>query len=114
MVGMALDTGMYRGVCVPDSRDDEDAISRHVTGLVLNDAAMPGPEAVRPVTADRRHDSAPPPIPGERDPTTLTTREPGAIGGRFNGADLPPLREDQTLDEAERQDRRLEAGGKRR
>ena len=27
------------------------------------------------------------PIPGEHDATTLTHREPGAIGGAFNGAD---------------------------
>lgn len=33
---------------------------------------------------------APEPIPGERDPTTLTHREPGAIGGRSSGADTPP------------------------
>ena len=29
-------------------------------------------------------------IPGEYDATTLTHREPGAIGGQFSGADLPP------------------------
>ena len=30
------------------------------------------------------------PIPGERDPDNLTTREPGAVGGQFTGADIPP------------------------
>ena len=30
------------------------------------------------------------PIPGERDPANLTTREPGAVGGQFTGADIPP------------------------
>ncbi|HET9192221.1 MAG TPA: hypothetical protein VFO21_05045 [Vicinamibacterales bacterium] len=30
------------------------------------------------------------PIPGERDPHNLTTREPGAVGGQFTGADIPP------------------------
>lgn len=29
-------------------------------------------------------------IPGERDGTTLTHREPGAVGGQFSGFDLPP------------------------
>jgi hypothetical protein len=30
------------------------------------------------------------PIPGERDPGNLTKREPGAMGGEFDGADIPP------------------------
>jgi hypothetical protein len=30
------------------------------------------------------------PIPGERDQTTLTHREPGAMTGAFNGEDAPP------------------------
>lgn len=28
-------------------------------------------------------------IPGERDPSTLTHREPGAVGGQFPGGDSP-------------------------
>ena len=30
------------------------------------------------------------PIPGERDPENLTTREKGSMGGQFAGADIPP------------------------
>ena len=36
------------------------------------------------------HSSAEP-IPGERDWSTLTHREPGAIGGNPYGADIPPV-----------------------
>jgi hypothetical protein len=44
------------------------------------------------------------PIPGEHDGTTLTHREPGAMGGAFNGADnvtsVPAsVADDQTLRE---------------
>ena len=40
------------------------------------------------------------PIPGERDPDNLTSREPGAVGGRFTGADIPPAPHLEWLDEA--------------
>ena len=30
-------------------------------------------------------------IPGERDPSTLTHREPGSMGGDPYGADIPPV-----------------------
>jgi hypothetical protein len=87
---------MRRRWRVTDQTGRQGAETTHETRLVLDDS--------------RSHDAAPPPIPGERDPTTLTTREPGAVGGRFNGADLPSLPEDQTLDDGERADRRLEGG----
>ena len=47
--------------------------------------AEPGAPAVPIVGIDRA--DAHEPIPGERDGTTLTHREPGAMGGAFNGAD---------------------------
>jgi hypothetical protein len=50
------------------------------------------------------------PIPGERDPTTLTHREPGAIGGRPNGADIPPT-PPEWEDEVTRHAHELEGGG---
>ena len=31
----------------------------------------------------------PEPIPGQRDPNTLTHRQPGAVGGQFSGGDTP-------------------------
>ena len=40
--------------------------------------------------ASRRPVAPHQPIPGERDPHNLTTREPGAVGGRSTGADIPP------------------------
>jgi hypothetical protein len=53
------------------------------------------------------------PIPGERDPSTLTRRLPGAIGGRFSGADTPPSAPDALMDEATKHDRKIEGGGGR-
>lgn len=48
-------------------------------------------------------------IPGERDATTMTYREPGAIGGRPNGADIPPVPPDWE-DQATRREHELEGG----
>ena len=49
-------------------------------------------------------------IPGERDPTTLTHRQPGAIGGRPNGADIPSTPPDWE-DDVTRREHELEGGG---
>jgi len=51
------------------------------------------------------------PIPGERDEQTLTHREPGAIGGAFNGQDNIPAPVDRSIDEQTLRDRVLEGGG---
>lgn len=53
------------------------------------------------------------PIPGARDATTLTRREPGAIGGRPNGADVPPVPLEWE-DEATREEHEREGGGAQR
>jgi hypothetical protein len=50
------------------------------------------------------------PIPGERDVTTLTHREPGAIGGAPYGADIPPA-PPEWEDEETRREHQLEGGG---
>lgn len=50
-------------------------------------------------------------IPGERDAGTLTHREPGAIGGAFNGADLPAVPIDAMLDDETIHDHEIEGGG---
>lgn len=50
------------------------------------------------------------PIPGERDPTTLMHREPGAVGSRFAGADVPPP-DPGWLDERTAREHALEGGG---
>jgi hypothetical protein len=52
-------------------------------------------------------------IPGERDPATLTHREPGAIGGRPSGADIPPIAP-QWEDEVTKHEHELEGGGSER
>ena len=49
-------------------------------------------------------------IPGECDPTTLTHRQPGAIGGRPNGGDIPSRPPDWE-DDVTRHEHELEGGG---
>jgi hypothetical protein len=51
------------------------------------------------------------PIPGERDASTLMYRQPGSIGGRFSGADTPPVDSTRLMDEQTIHDRELEGGG---
>ena len=51
------------------------------------------------------------PIPGARDASTLTHRQPGSIGGRFSGADTPSVDATHLLDEDTIHDRELEGGG---
>jgi hypothetical protein len=53
------------------------------------------------------------PIPGERDPSTLTHREPGSIGGDPYGADIPPVPA-QWEDEETCREHELEGGGAER
>ena len=58
----------------------------------------------------RPFQSAPGPIPGERDPANLTSREPGAVGGQFTGADIPPESHLEWLDEATAEEHAHEGG----
>jgi hypothetical protein len=53
------------------------------------------------------------PIPGERDGTTLTHRQPGAMGGDPYGADIPPSPPEWQDDETRRA-HELEGGGAER
>ena len=50
------------------------------------------------------------PIPGERDPGNLTSRQPGAVGGRFTGADIPATTQQPWLDDATANEHALEGG----
>lgn len=50
-------------------------------------------------------------IPGERDATNLTHREPGAIGGQFSGADVPSSDPHEWLDEQTALEHASEGGG---
>ena len=52
-------------------------------------------------------------IPGARDETTLTHRQPGAIGGDPYGADIPPTAP-AWEDETTRRLHELEGGGEER
>lgn len=49
-------------------------------------------------------------IPGERDASTLTHREAGAVSGQFAGADIP-AGPDETMDERTARERAREGGG---
>jgi len=51
------------------------------------------------------------PIPGERDVTTLTHREPGAVSGGFAGADIPAAAPPNWIDERTAREHRREGGG---
>jgi hypothetical protein len=93
-----------------------EAAQRPITGPASTDtlAASGGLE----LPGHRAHESraadivAPEPIPGERDESTITHRQPGAIGGRFTGADAPPVDPTHLMDEATIRDRELEGGGR--
>ena len=75
----AMRTASMLGTSGPGS---DDALSA-IAGLEL-----PGREShAELIPSEPSH---PEMIPGERDATTLTHREPGAIGGQFSGFDLPP------------------------
>jgi len=51
------------------------------------------------------------PIPGERDESTLTRRQPGAIGGAFNGEDNVTTDGDARVDDQVRRELTREGGG---
>jgi hypothetical protein len=53
-------------------------------------------------------------IPGERDPSTLTHREPAAVSGQFAGADIPSEPPDGWLDERTANEHAREGGGGRK
>ena len=53
------------------------------------------------------------PIPGERDPATLTSREPGGIG-TLSGAELPSVDPRAGLSEEDIEELRREGGGSAR
>jgi hypothetical protein len=50
-------------------------------------------------------------IPGARESDTLTYREPGGMGGQFNGADLAAAGQTDSLDERTAAERAREGGG---
>ena len=52
-------------------------------------------------------------IPGERDPSTLTHREPGAMGGDAHGGDVPATPPDWEDAETRREHEREGGGAKR-
>jgi hypothetical protein len=109
-------------------RQDHDvmrtAAMRPVTGPASTDTLaagggldVPGREShpeLAPASADRgapgagaHHEI----IPGERDATTLTHREAGAIGGQFSGGDIPSPDPSAWLDEETAFEHAREGGG---
>jgi hypothetical protein len=67
-----------------------------------------------------KHDATPPDgdrqdhyvIPGDRDTTTLTHREPGAMGAPVGGAGVPSPDTDTWMDRETARLHRIEGGGK--
>ena len=104
-----------------DGRQDHDAMRaasiRPVSGPASTDALaaiggleVPAHEA-HPELAPPPARSAREPIPGERDATTLTHREPGAMGGQFTGADTPSPDPRAWVDEETAREHAREGGG---
>ena len=50
-------------------------------------------------------------FPGEREPDTAMTTQPGILGTTGFGGDLPPTPEDATVNEALAREREREGGG---
>jgi hypothetical protein len=99
-----------------------DAAMRPVSGPASTDSLaasggleIPGreshPELAHTAPADSSAHHPHEMIPGERDATTLTHREPGAVGGRFAGADVPSPDPHEWLDEQTAREHALEGGG---
>ena len=76
-------------------------------GLELPGREAAGPEPAIALDGDEPHE----PIPGEHDNSTLTHREPGAIGGAFNGADNVPDEGGSSDAAAMRESNRVGGGG---
>lgn len=98
-----------------DHETMREAAQRPVTGPASTDTLaasggleLPAHRAPRPRTQTAVAEE---PIPGERDGSTLTSRQPGSIGGRFSGADTPSVDPTRVMDEATIHDRELEGGG---
>ena len=71
----------------------------------------PHPELAATSDGDVRNHDLHEMIPGERDATTLTHREPGAVGGQFAGADVPAPDPATWMDERTAFEHAREGGG---
>jgi hypothetical protein len=98
-----------------DHETMREAAQRPVSGPASTDTLaasggleLPAHRAPRPRTQTAVAEE---PIPGERDESTRTRRQPGSIGGRFSGEDTPPTDPAHVMDDATRHDRELEGGG---
>ena len=98
-----------------------DAAQRPVSGPAATDdlaagggLEIPGREPHVTSASRPSHPQQREPIPGEREPDSLTHREPGAIGGRFTGEDTPAPRRTDWLDSQTAAEHAWEGGGKRK
>jgi hypothetical protein len=98
-----------------DHETMREAAQRPVSGPASTDTLaasggleLPAHRAPRPRTPGSVAEE---PIPGERDESTRTRRQPGSIGGRFWGADTPPGDPTRVMDAATIHDREIEGGG---
>lgn len=97
-----------------------DAAMRPVTGGASIDTLaasgglqVPGrePKTTSALVSGLPHEAGAEIIPGERDATTLTHREPGAVSGQFAGADIPAAAPAGLMDDLTTHDRVREGGG---
>lgn len=97
-----------------------DAAMRPVTGGASTDTLsaiggldVPGrePQTTSAMASQLTHEAESTLIPGERDATTLTHREAGAVGGQFAGADIPAAAAPDTMDERTSREHAREGGG---
>ncbi len=79
----------------------------------MSDASQPDRSApADPIAGPTPFAPHEPMIPGGRDPSTLTHREPGAVGGQFSGADIPSPNRGEWLDDRTAREHAREGGGK--
>ena len=97
-----------------------DAAMRPVTGGASTDTLsaiggleVPGrePQTTSAMVSHLPHEGGTPLIPGERDASTLTHREAGAVSGQFAGADIPAAAPPDTMDERTAREHAREGGG---
>ena len=82
-------------------------------GLEVPGGEPQSPDVLTALTTELGVESAfPEPIPGAYERDTAAQREPGAIGGRFNGADNTRVDPHRMLDERTAEEHRREGGGK--
>ena len=83
----------------------------HANAAPAQDPGGAGVSSSAPPSSAHSHSSESNLIPGERDASTLTHREAGAVGGQFAGADIPAATPASSMDERTAIEHAREGGG---